>query len=42
METDLAIGSTPTSRPSFLYLTGDCVYYNGEIDKYYQQFYSPY
>jgi acid phosphatase type 7 len=42
MEADLAVGATPAAHPAFLYLTGDCVYYNGEIDKYYQQFYAPY
>ncbi|TSJ39655.1 hypothetical protein FO440_18105 [Mucilaginibacter corticis] len=28
--------------PSFFYHLGDLVYYNGEIDKYYDQFYEPY
>jgi Icc-related predicted phosphoesterase len=42
MEADLAIGASPAGRPAFLYLTGDCVYYNGEVSQYYQQFYAPY
>jgi hypothetical protein len=29
-------------RPSFFYHLGDVVYYNGERDKYYDQFYEPY
>lgn len=29
-------------RPAFFYHLGDVVYYNGEIDKYYDQFYEPY
>ena len=28
--------------PSFLYHLGDVVYYNGEVSKYYDQFYEPY
>lgn len=28
--------------PAFLYITGDCVYFNGEISEYYKQFYQPY
>lgn len=42
METDLAIGDSPAARPAFLYLAGDCVYYNGEVSQYYAQFYGPY
>lgn len=30
------------ARPQFFYHLGDVVYYNGEIDKYYDQFYEPY
>jgi hypothetical protein len=30
------------SRPVFFYHLGDVVYYNGETDKYYDQFYEPY
>jgi hypothetical protein len=29
-------------QPAFLYLLGDCIYYNGEISRYPQQFYEPY
>ena len=28
--------------PAFLYLLGDCIYYNGELSQYHQQFYEPY
>ncbi|WP_428328740.1 metallophosphoesterase family protein [Mucilaginibacter sp.] len=30
------------NTPSFFYHLGDVVYYNGEINKYYDQFYEPY
>lgn len=41
MEADCArTGSHPA--PEFLYLVGDCVYFNGEVAKYYSQFYHPY
>jgi hypothetical protein len=36
---------TPAGRlmaPSFFYHLGDVVYFNGEVDQYYAQFYSPY
>jgi len=29
-------------NPSFLYIVGDCVYFNGEVKDYYSQFYQPY
>jgi hypothetical protein len=29
-------------NPAFLYITGDCVYFNGQIQEYYKQFYEPY
>ncbi len=29
-------------QPGFLYLLGDCIYYNGELSEYPQQFYEPY
>jgi Icc-related predicted phosphoesterase len=29
-------------QPAFLYLLGDCIYYNGELSQYPQQFYEPY
>ena len=28
--------------PAFCYHIGDVIYYNGEIDKYYDQYYEPY
>ena len=28
--------------PAFCYHIGDVVYYNGEVDKYYDQYYEPY
>lgn len=28
--------------PAFMYLLGDCIYYNGELSQYPQQFYEPY
>jgi hypothetical protein len=28
--------------PEFMYLLGDCIYYNGELSQYPQQFYEPY
>jgi acid phosphatase type 7 len=42
MEADLAKTSDDGSAPDFLYITGDCVYFNGEISRYYAQFYQPY
>jgi 3',5'-cyclic AMP phosphodiesterase CpdA len=34
--------AAPADRPALLYLLGDVVYYNGERDQYYPQFYEPY
>ena len=42
MEADLAKPSPDGERPAFLYLTGDCVYYNGQVADYYAQYYAPY
>jgi hypothetical protein len=42
MEADLARASQDGSTPDFLYITGDCVYFNGEIGQYFSQFYEPY
>ncbi len=42
METDLEKAAADGSAPDFLYITGDCVYFNGEISQYYAQFYEPY
>ena len=33
---DLAI------NPAFLYVLGDCVYFNGQVSEYYAQYYQPY
>jgi acid phosphatase type 7 len=35
-------GTDPATQPAFFYHLGDVVYYNGEDDKYYDQFYEPY
>jgi len=40
MQDDLA--QPEASRPAFFYHLGDVVYYNGEHDQYYEQFYEPY
>lgn len=40
MKTDL--NQQETARPQFFYHLGDVVYYNGEISRYYEQFYEPY
>src|SRR5438132_4426915 len=32
----------PSANPAFLYVLGDCVYFNGEVAQYYAQFYHPY
>lgn len=42
MEADLEGSSSAAETPAFLYVVGDCVYFNGEKDKYYAQFYQPY
>src|SRR5262249_50103181 len=42
MEQDLYKPSSDGSTPDFLYITGDCVYFNGAIGQYYSQFYEPY
>ena len=41
LEADLA-SSAPGGKPSFLYILGDCVYFNGQESQYYPQFYEPY
>lgn len=41
MEEDFA-DAKETSNPAFLYILGDCVYFNGEVKEYYSQFYQPY
>jgi acid phosphatase type 7 len=40
MEADCYVADEPAAR--FLYLVGDCVYFNGEASRYYAQFYQPY
>jgi hypothetical protein len=40
MEADCYAAGQPA--PRFLYLAGDCVYFNGETSRYYAQFYQPY
>ena len=40
MEADCNVPDQP--EPCFLYLVGDCVYFNGEVARYYAQFYQPY
>ena len=42
MEQDFDPKASASENPAFLYITGDCVYYNGEIQQYYSQFYEPY
>jgi hypothetical protein len=41
MKADL-IDKSESERPQFFYHLGDVVYYNGEHDQYYDQFYEPY
>jgi hypothetical protein len=42
MEGDIDPTATASNNPAFLYITGDCVYFNGETAQYYSQFYEPY
>lgn len=42
MEQDFIQEKDASENPAFLYITGDCVYFNGEISEYYKQFYQPY
>lgn len=42
MEADFDAGKPASENPAFLYITGDCVYFNGEVSQYYAQFYEPY
>jgi acid phosphatase type 7 len=42
MEADFNPQKPASENPAFLYITGDCVYFNGEITQYYSQFYQPY
>ncbi|HLG47039.1 MAG TPA: metallophosphoesterase [Reyranella sp.] len=42
MEQDFDSKAAAGDNPAFLYIVGDCVYYNGEVKQYYTQFYEPY
>jgi hypothetical protein len=42
MEQDFDSKAAPSENPAFLYILGDCVYFNGEVKEYYAQFYQPY
>lgn len=42
MEADFLPSARPSDNPAFLYICGDCVYFNGEVSQYYNQFYRPY
>ncbi len=39
MEVDFDAQALASDNPAFLYILGDCVYYNGEVTEYYNQFY---
>ncbi|HXZ54518.1 MAG TPA: metallophosphoesterase [Burkholderiales bacterium] len=38
----LASPPNPSVNPAFLFVLGDCVYFNGEVAQYYAQYYQPY
>src|SRR5262249_34542285 len=42
MEKSFDAASGSGGNPAFLYITGDCVYFNGQVEEYYSQFYEPY
>ena len=42
MEADFNPKKKASDNPAFLYINGDCVYFNGEVKEYYSQFYHPY
>jgi hypothetical protein len=42
MEKSFDPNANASVNPSFLYITGDCVYFNGQASEYYKQFYEPY
>ncbi len=42
MEADFNPSRDASENPAFLYIVGDCVYFNGEVKEYYKQFYQPY
>lgn len=42
MESDFKSVVSGGQLPAFLYITGDCVYFTGQVSEYYRQFYQPY
>ena len=42
MEADFDTSARGADNPLFLYILGDCIYFNGEVQEYYAQFYQPY
>ncbi|WP_052321774.1 metallophosphoesterase [Ralstonia sp. A12] len=42
MEADFDDAAAPSDNPAFLYILGDCVYFNGEGEQYRAQFFEPY
>ena len=42
MEKSFDASQGAPGNPAFLYITGDCVYFNGQVEEYYSQFYEPY
>jgi hypothetical protein len=42
MEADFDPAADASENPAFLYINGDCVYFNGQISQYRAQFYEPY
>lgn len=42
MEKSFDASADQSVNPAFLYIMGDCVYFNGEPTQYYVQFYEPY
>ena len=42
MEQDFDPEADASDNPAFLYINGDCLYFNGEVTEYYKQFYQPY
>lgn len=43
LEEDFVVNpQDPSVNPAFMYVLGDCVYFNGQIQQYYAQYYQPY
>jgi hypothetical protein len=42
MEADFSPGGAASDNPAFLYILGDCVYFNGDLNQYNPQFFVPY